>query len=398
MASSKKFLDMDASENVILLNPRWPEADAKALTALSVQAQNDLNLKGHVWIATSGSTAESAVATKLVALSRKAIVASASSVNLFLQSTSSDRWTQVLPSFHVGGMGIEVRAALSGAAVIPALKENRWDVNHFYSVLCAESCTLSALVPTQVYDLVMANYKAPASMRAIVVGGGALDPALYSKARELGWPVLPSYGMTETASQIATASLNSLKQKDFPDIELLSHAEARKNEHGFLEVRAKSLFTAYAQIQKQGPTWWDPKVSGWFGTEDRGDVQGSVLTIEGRSKDYIKIGGEGTNMARLRSILDDCTQEVAPGQAQKVTLLEVPSARLGHEVHMVSALSNDQTELLAQLYASKVLPFEKVRQIHHVSEIPRSDLGKILWQPLKKLCKLDDCKVDGTGK
>lgn len=388
MASAQEFLDANASENVILLNPRWPTADAEMLTKLSVQAQDDLNLKGHVWIATSGSTAESASATKLVALSRKAIVASAKSVNLFLQSTSEDRWTQVLPSFHVGGMGIEVRAALSGAAVVPALKENRWDVDHYYSIACAEACTLSALVPTQVYDLVVGNYEAPGALRAIVVGGGALDPALYLKARELGWPLLPSYGMTETASQIATADLKSLAQNEFPDIELLSHAQARRNHQGFLEVSAESLFTCYAQIQKDGPRWWNPKQGDWFTTEDRGDVQGRVLTIEGRSKDYIKIGGEGTNMARLRLILDECTRELFPQAVQKVTLLEVPSDRLGHEVHLVSSLSNDQTEVLAKRYAEKVLPFEKVRHIHYVSEIPRSDLGKILWQPLKKACKL----------
>jgi O-succinylbenzoic acid--CoA ligase len=388
MASSAKFLETDSSENIILLNPRWPQADAELLTSLSVQAQDDLNLKGHVWIATSGSTADSASATKLVALSRKAIVASAKSVNSFLQSTSEDRWTQVLPSFHVGGMGIEVRAALSGATVVPALNENRWDVDHYFSILCAEACTLSALVPTQVYDLVVGNYEAPSALRAIVVGGGALDPALYLKARDLGWPLLPSYGMTETASQIATAPLKSLAQNEFPDIELLSHAQARRNDQGFLEVSAESLFTCYAQIQKDGPRWWDPKQGNWFTTEDHGDVQGRVLTIEGRSKDYIKIGGEGTNMARLRMILDECTREAFPQGAQKITLLEVPSARLGHEVHLVSSLSNDQTEILAQRYAEKVLPFEKAREIHYVTEIPRSDLGKILWQPLKKACKL----------
>ena len=42
-----------------------------------------------------------------------------------------------------------------------------------------------------------------------MTGGGALDPSLYKQARDLGWPLLPSYGLTECGSQVATASLSS---------------------------------------------------------------------------------------------------------------------------------------------------------------------------------------------
>src|SRR5207253_1068669 len=76
--------------------------------------------------------------------------------------------------------------------------------------------TLTSLVPTQVFDLVSANLTAPKNLRAAVIGGGALDPSLYLKARELGWALLPSYGLTECASQVATASLDSLGKKEFP--------------------------------------------------------------------------------------------------------------------------------------------------------------------------------------
>lgn len=389
MAYTSRILDLDSAENILLLNPRWPAEDAAKLRALSEAAQEDLNLKGHVWIATSGSTADSVANNKLVALSRKALVASAKSVNQFLHSTAADKWTQVLPSFHVGGLGIEIRAALSGAKVVPALLDGKWDVTYFYQVLSSEKCTLSALVPTQVYDLVVNGFKAPPDLRAIVVGGGALDANLYKQARDLGWPLLPSYGMTETASQIATAPLSSLQQSEFPDIELLSHAKARRNAEGFLEVQAESLFTSYAQNQSSGPRWWDPKQDGWFVSEDKGDVQGSVLMIEGRSKDYIKIGGEGTNMARLRLIMDECIRELMPKVALQVALLDVPSARLGHEIHLATSLNQTESEMLAQAFAKKVLPFEKVRSIHFVPEIPRSDLGKILWQPLRRMCKIE---------
>ena len=40
-------------------------------------------------------------------------------------------------------------------------------------------------------------------------GGGAVSDELYRDARALGWRVLPSYGMTECCSQVATALSDS---------------------------------------------------------------------------------------------------------------------------------------------------------------------------------------------
>ncbi|WP_413583419.1 AMP-binding protein [Bdellovibrio sp. HCB288] len=385
MAETQLALDLKSDENLILLNPRWPQGDFQKLKSLAEAVQAERGLKGHVWIATSGSTAESASATKLVALSKKAIISSAESVNKHLNSTAADVWTQVLPHFHVGGFGIEVRALLSGARVVPALQDSKWNVDHFYQVLIDEKCTLSALVPTQVFDLVEKGYKSPSSMRAIVVGGGALDSVLFDKARALGWPLLPSYGMTETASQIATADLGSLAGFEYPDIELLSHADARVNEAGFLEVTAQSLFTCYAQNTSKGMEHWDPKKENWFTTEDRGVVVGRALKIQGRSKDYVKIGGEGTNVARLRTLLEQAVMDLNPQWVMQVTLLDMPSERLGAEIHLISTLSDDANRKIAESYSAKVLPFEKIRKSHTVLEIPRSDLGKILWQQLKNL-------------
>lgn len=385
MAADSSFIDIQSDKNEILLNPRWPEGDYQSLWALAETSQQKLGLAGHVWVATSGSTAEAISAIKLVALSKKALVASATAVNRHLQAGASDIWTQVLPGFHVGGLGIEIRARLAGSQVVRALLNEKWDVHHFYNVVSERGCTLSALVPTQVYDLVVHGYRAPATLRAIVVGGGALEESLYLKARALGWPVLPSYGMTETASQIATASLQTLQRSSYPEVGLLPHAKARSNEDGYLEVWAESLLTCYAQNTPEGPRCWSPlNADGWFTTEDRGEVIDGHLKIAGRSKDYVKIGGEATNLVRLRVLLEEVVQQWDPQWVQKLALLDMPSDRLGAEIHLVSLLSEVETQKVMGSYAEKVLPFEKIRKVYYVNEIPRSDLGKILWGELRR--------------
>lgn len=385
MAIGSTFLSLQSDQNEILLNPRWPQSDYQALRALAEDSQKKLGLKGHVWIATSGSTAEALSAIKLVALSKKALWASAHSVNQHLRAGPTDVWTQVLPRFHVGGLGIEIRAQLAGSRVVRALLNEKWDVHHYHKLVGKEGCTLSALVPTQIYDLVVNGYRAPETLRAVVVGGGAFEEPLYLQARALGWPVLPSYGMTETASQIATASLSSLHNSDFPEVGLLSHAKARTNSEGFLEVWAESLFTCYAQSTPDGPRCWSPLTDeGWFVTEDRGEVSDGNLKIQGRSKDYVKIGGEATNLARLRSLLEAEARQLNPRWSQSLALLDMPSDRLGHEIHLVSLLSEEETKKVVGCYAEKVLPYERIRKIHFVDSIPRSDLGKVLWGELRR--------------
>lgn len=384
MAETRAPINFESIDNEILLNPRLPKADFENLHRLASTVQADLALTSHVWFSTSGSTAESAVSVKMVALSKKSLLASAQAVNRHLQVTHHDKWTQVLPHFHVGGLGIEARAFLSRCLVVPALNEGRWDPDYYFNIVENQQCTLSALVPTQVYDLVSVGYRAPKSLRAIVVGGGVLEKDLFNKAREWGWPVLPSYGMTETASQIATADLESLKSSAYPEMKLLSHASARTNEEGFLEVYADSLLTCYAQNISGERRSWDPKVNGWFVTEDHGEVQDGVISVLGRKKDYIKIGGEATNMSRLRLILDQVALRMDARWPLQVTLMDVPSDRLGTEVHMVSQLNPEQTENLLNLFAQHILPFEKPRKIYYVDKIPRSELGKILWSELRR--------------
>lgn len=378
------LIDLNANTNETILNPLMPEEDAVNLIELSYEAEKNLNLKSHVWVATSGSTALSASATKLVAISKDALKASARAVNEHLKVTEDDVWAQVLPHFHVGGIGVEVRAELSWSSVIMALKSGKWHPEYFIHVIEEDGCTLSTLVPTQVYDLVQKNLKCPKSMRAIVVGGGALSVDLYRQARALGWPLLPSYGMSETASQIATASLESLAQDEFPDIELLSHAQARTNAEAYLEVRAESLFTTYAQNTESGIKIWKPMTGdGWFITEDKGQVEGRVLKIFGRSKDYIKIGGEALNVADLRVQLENVVSALNPQWLPEVTLIDMPSDRLGSEIHLVTTLAPEIAESISEAYAQKVLPIAKVRKIHQINEIPRSELGKILWGQLR---------------
>lgn len=327
-------IDWLSSESHVLLNPRMPGAERRRLESFVTP------LPGHLWLATSGTTGS----LKLTALSKRAMLASAAAVNRHLQSDSEDVWLCLLPMFHVGGLGIYARAFLSGARVV-----TEWT---------RPSPTLASLVPAQVSDLVRARTPAPESLRAVVVGGGALSPALYDQGRALGWPLLPSYGMTECCSQVATAT------HDSPELLLLDHVEARVEPDGRLAVRSEALFSGYAS--EEG--FVDPKIDGWFVTEDVASIEGRTLRVQGRSGDFVKVGGESVDLSRLDRILSELGADAAA--------VAIPDERLGHVIALAIA-SGDQ-EAIAAAFNARVFPFERARLILPVAEIPRTPLGKII--------------------
>ena len=273
----------------LLLNPTLAPAARNAVLSTEFPL-----LSNHVWIASSGSGGR----LKVIALSRIALEASANAVNEHLRTELSDRWLNPLPRFHVGGLGIVVRAFLVGSRCdfLP-----RWSADEFVRAARAHGSTLASLVPTQVYDLVVARATCPPALRAVVVGGGALDEALHVRAAELGWPLLPSYGMTETASQVATTKPGA---EDFVWLPLLDHVEARVNEAGAVELRGPSLLTGWMLFDSGGSARWeDPKRDGWFRTNDRAELQDGKLRFLGRADDLIKIRGELVDVAALEKAL-----------------------------------------------------------------------------------------------
>lgn len=356
------IVDWSSAENHLLLNPRLPAEERVRLEELVVAAPP---LEGHVFIATSGTSGS----MKLVALSNDAILAAAAAVNRHLGATAADTWCCVLPAFHVGGLGIHARAHLSGARVVSMA----WDANEFAAVCARERVALTALVPAQVHDLVSANLRAPESLRAIVVGGAAFPHELYLGARRLGWPVLPSYGMTECCSQAATAL------GDSPEMILLPHLEARTEEDGRLAFRGTSLLTGYCLFDESGEeAFVDPKVDGWFVTEDLGEVERRVLRVSGRRGEFVKIGGESVDLRRLDGIVD----EIARSEGIDAAAIAVPDARLGHVIHLAVTGAG---EAIRAAFDARVLPFERARTVHRVAAIPRSSLGKLLRARLLEL-------------
>lgn len=362
------MIDWESANVEILLNPRLPLQEKERALALIKPFEG---LESHIWIGTSGSTGT----LKWVALSKEAILASAKAVNEHLQSTDRDRWIHPLPDFHVGGIGIWARAYMSGASVFQNCKSGKWDALQFYRLAEDVQATLTALVPAQVHDLVTHQLTAPKSLRAVIVGGGSLQEELYKKAVGLGWKLLPSYGMTECASQVATACLDSCQESGMPELVPLSHLQISINSQGLICIKGASLLTGYAIETEQGPQFIDPKNDGWLQTEDIGQLREGRLIVLGRSGDFVKIGGESVDLQRLDRIIYNIKAELRINA--DMALIAMPDERLGHVIHLATTVPLGELSDLVDRYSEQVFPFERIREVHMVSDIPRTDLYKL---------------------
>ena len=354
-----------------LHSPTLAPWQAKAIARMKARLRR-VSPPGTFWILSSGT--QTADQVKAIALPAEAFLASAEAVNRHLESTASDVWMVALPLFHVGGLGILARAHLSGAGLA---HQPRWNARAFASELGSRGVTLTSLVPTQVHDLVISGLKAPASLRAVVVGGGALDPELYHQGRRLGWPLLPSYGLTECASQVATASLASLDQPEFPTLRLLDHVEARVRRER-LQFRTPAGCRWIARGSADGAfSLEDPWRAGWLPTEDMGELNGRGLRPMGRGDDVVKVLGE---LVSLTQVEHQAKRFFAgKGLHGDLTVLALAGGREGHRLMLVTDSARSLAswdEALSELNASLSGP-ERLAALCWIEKIPRGDLGKV---------------------
>jgi len=316
---------------------------------VEVWARNSGGFEGHRFFRTSRSSGEE----KWIALSDAALEWSARSVIQALKITPNDVLGLALPVIHVGGYGVVLRAEFSGAALVKF--EGRWNAKSFADWCDVHGVTISSLVPTQVHDLVSARLSCPTAMRTIVVGGAALDEALARQARALGWPVVPSYGMTETSSQVATGD----------GLPLLPGWEA-KIVDGRLALKGGGLLTAV--IRRKGGEFvaGDPKVDGWYVTNDRCELTGGGLRILGRADRLVKVLGELVDLEEL-----ECFWREKLGV--EVALVSRPDERRG--VRLFVFYEGAEVEL-SRWNASLPGP-ERIAGGMAVDLLPRSALGKI---------------------
>jgi len=314
---------------------------------------------------TSGSSG----GPKGVELSRLAIAASAAASAKNLGWRDDDRWLLSLSFAHVGGLSVLTRCLAARRAVV-------LDPGDVAEAVARHRVTLLSLVPTQLARLVAANWHPPAYVRAILVGGAALTAHLRAEVTARGWPILATYGMTETSSQVATQAPG-----DAPAAGAgrpLSGMEVRAV-GGVLQVRGPGLFTRYVPSGERERT-----SDGWFETGDLGHVDANgVVHVLGRRDDLIITGGEKVLPQEVEDALNrlpDVQEACVFGSADEAWGQVVAAA-------VVPRIRPWDAAQLAGRLQGQLAPFKWPRQVAVVAELPKTANGKVDRKALAVQCR-----------
>jgi O-succinylbenzoic acid--CoA ligase len=312
----------------------------------------------HTVLLTSGS----AGAPRAVRLTHGNVAASVAASAERLGNTGADRWLLNLPLHHIGGLSILWRSASAGGAVVV---HDGFDPIRSARAMKNGDVTVASLVPTMLARILETEPGPYEGMTAVLVGGAAAPRSLVEQALDAGLPVVQTYGMTETCSQVATVAPGS--QRDS------------------LGTVGTPLSGMSVIIDRSGPGEIlvdGPAVSpGYVGEPDRvgphhtGDIgmidPAGRIVVKGRLDDLIITGGENVYPAGVADVIG------RHPIVDRVEVVGIPDSEWGQLVTAV-VVADDAAAAEIEEWARLQLPRHEVpKRWVFVSEMPLLDNGKV---------------------
>jgi O-succinylbenzoic acid--CoA ligase len=289
-------------------------------------------------ISTSGSTAES----KLVAISDAALIASTNASHKYLGAVPGDSWSLLLPTTHIAGLNVLIRATALGSRVI----DNRNAINYV-------DADFISIVPTQLYKALTSDAKLLEHLtaaEAVLVGGGPVSDKLKKEAANKHIKIVTTYGMTEMGGGCV------YNQKP------LDGVEVKLSSDGLIKLTGPMIASGY--LSKNGELT-SVGIDGWFESTDIGEVSAGFLKVNGRADEVIISGGENISLI----LVEEKIRELIPNQ--EIIAFALPDEVWGEKL-CVGSTSNLSIEEIKKSIGSLLSP----KEVFLFEQIPTTSIGK----------------------
>ena len=371
---------------VFLCNPDWSQQEWKQVFNLvqpdiilgiddnfskSSIADFQLPIPNGIMIPTGGSSGK----IKFAIHTWQTLTASVLGFTEYFQINTVNSFC-ILPLYHVSGLMQFIRCfTTKGKLVITESK--KLEISQLPNINPSEF--FISLVPTQL-ERILQNPDLTqwlSRFATVLLGGAPPWDNLLIKARFHQIRLAPTYGMTETASQIATLKPDEFLQGKFNSGKILPHAKIIiDNKSKNIKIQSQSLALGYY------PHIWEDADN--FAVDDIGflDDQG-YLHILGRNSDKIITGGENVYPIEVESairktnlVLDVCVIGIDDKYwGQALTAIYIPNNE------NISSLEIE-TQLRKQLSKFKIPKYWI-----SLPGLPRNTQGKINRQQLQQIAK-----------
>lgn len=310
---------------------------------------------------------------------------------------NDDVYMPITPMFHVHAWGVPYVATMLG---VKQVYPGRYEPDMLCRLIKEEKVNFSHCVPT-ILQMVLG---APGAQghdfggMKMIIGGSALNRALYEAAKARGIQLTAAYGMSETCPLISCAYLNEELRAGSEDerttyrikagipVPLVEAAimdadgkllPSDGESQGELVLRAPWLTQGYFREPEKGEELW---AHGWLHTGDVATIDGmGFIEIRDRIKDVIKTGGEWISSLELEDLISR-----HPAVCE-VAVVGVPDPQWGERPFALLVLREEQG-LDAKGLKDHLKPFVEQghinkwaipTQIALVTEIPKTSVGKL---------------------
>ncbi|MEH2314311.1 MAG: 2-succinylbenzoate--CoA ligase [Nostoc sp.] len=289
----------------------------------------------------------------------------------------------MLPLYHVSGLMQFMRSfTTAGKLAIQPFKA----VESGKILNIKPSDFFISLVPTQLQRLLQNPELTEwlSQFNTVLLGGAPAWNELLEKARFHRIRLAPTYGMTETASQIATLKPDDFLDGKISSGQILPHAKVticnqqgeilNSNQIGNITIHTQSLALGYYPKTRENQTGFQVDDLGFL------DDQGN-LNIVGRNSDKIITGGENIYPAEIESAIQ-ATQMVAD-----ICVIGIPDKHWGQALTAIYIPKQSDTSALKiqTLLKDKLSKFKIPKYWIPQQNLPRNSQGKINRQQLQQI-------------
>ena len=335
---------------VIHVQQEWPIAQVIQALRMALDGQGPALAFGPIThshvakniaviIPTSGSTGM----PKEVALTSKALIASAKAAHKYLKAKKNERWSLLLPISHIAGVNVLVRSIYLQSEIIDLRGKNT-----------KGSAEYTSIVPTQLYRALNGDsdlLEHLQSAKAVLVGGSPTSDDLLEHAKSKNINVITTYGMSEMSGGCVYNNTPLIGVE--------------------VEIRADQRIALRGPMQASEYLGSENRLSdedGWFLTSDAGYIESRKLFVTGRVDDQIISGGEKISLSTIDDYLNTHT-------SLRFMSCAVASQEWGEQLCLASSSNFDEKEisqLLRDAFGGHAVPKLFLKSIH----LPETSLGK----------------------
>ncbi len=272
-----------------------------------------------------------------------------------------DRWLAVLPLFHLGGFAITFRMFRAGGTVV---LEPNYQPARIASLM--DSVSYASVVPAMLGTLLDDHpdrFQGPS--QALLVGGAPASDGMLATARAAGLPVAQTYGLTETASQVAAALPTDPPGSGAAPLEGVAIEAGSPGFAAPVRVAGPMVSPGY---------WNEPDREGSLETLDIGHLdENGRLHIAGRSDEMILSGGENIHPAEIEVVLQ------AHSAVSACAVFGVADELWGERVEAALVLADPTAgpDSIAADVRQNLADFKVPKRWHIVAGLPYGPTGKV---------------------